>query len=86
MTTEEERRAILAKAIARETRRGRRVESQSEFQAVLVAGRRVNHTLHAVLTIFLCFLWAPVWFLVALLGGEKRRVITVDEYGKVTQH
>jgi hypothetical protein len=44
----------------------------------------VNHVLHAILTIFTCFLWGIVWLIVA--AGETkdvRRLVTVDESGGV---
>jgi hypothetical protein len=62
-----------------------RVESQSDFQAVLVQGKPVNHTLHAILTVFTCLLWGIVWAVVAGTGGEKREMIVIDEFGNV-QH
>ena len=60
---------------------GWRVESQTEYQAVMVKGHRTNNVLHLILTIVTVGLWAIVWILVAVLGGEKRAVVAVDEYG-----
>ncbi|SKU72481.1 Protein of uncharacterised function (DUF2510) [Mycobacteroides abscessus subsp. massiliense] len=37
--------------------------------AVSVGGG-INHTLHLVLTVLTCGLWAPVWLLVAIFGGR----------------
>jgi hypothetical protein len=79
----EERRAILAQQLQQATVRGRRVESQVEFQAVLIQGKPVNHVLHAILTIFTCLLWGIVWIVVASTGGETRELLSVDEYGNV---
>jgi hypothetical protein len=31
--------------------------------------KSVNHVLHAILTIFLCGLWAPVWVAIAIAGN-----------------
>lgn len=80
-----ERKAILAQQLQGAAARGSRIESQSEFQAVLVQGQPVNHTLHAILTIFTCLLWGIVWAVIAATGGEKREMIVVDEFGNV-QH
>ena len=44
--TSEERRELLARQVTSLITQGRRVESQSDFQAVLVQGHRVNHVLH----------------------------------------
>lgn len=77
----EERKALLARAIANEVRQGHRVESQTDYQAVLVRGQRPNHILHLILTLITLGLWAIVWIAVVALGGEKREVIEIDEYG-----
>jgi hypothetical protein len=81
----DERKAILAQQIQFAAGRNRRIESQSDYQAVLVSGQPVNHTLHAILTIFTCLLWGVVWAIIAGTGGEKREMIVVDEFGNV-QH
>jgi hypothetical protein len=65
-------------------RGGARVESRSDYQAVLVRGRRPNHVLHLLLTIVTLGVWALVWIGVASSTGEKRALLTVDEHGAVT--
>jgi hypothetical protein len=77
----DERKSLLAQAVANDVRQGWRVESQMDFQAVMVKGQRVNHLLHLILTIFTAGLWGIVWLILVLTGGEKRSVITIDEYG-----
>jgi hypothetical protein len=79
--TAEERKALLAQAVANSVRNGWRVESQSDYQAVLVKGKRPNHILHLILTLVTLGLWAIVWIGVTIAGGEKRQVVSVDEYG-----
>ena len=79
----EERRAILARVVASDVASGGRVESQTSYQAVIVKGHRPNHILHLILTIATLGFWAIVWIALAIFGGEKRRTITVDEYGQV---
>jgi len=80
----DERKATLAQQIQMSVAQGARVESQSEFQAVLIKGKPVNHTLHAILSFFTVCLWAPVWAIIALTGGEKGQMIMVDEFGNAT--
>jgi hypothetical protein len=63
-------------------RHGWRVESRSEFQAVFARGHRPNHILHLILTLVTLGLWAIVWIIVSIAGGEKRRTVSVDEYGQ----
>lgn len=64
--TADERKVILSQQLQTAAARGLRIESQSDFQAVLVEGKPVNHTLHAILTIFTCLLWG------GRLGDHRR--------------
>jgi hypothetical protein len=79
----EERRAILAYQLQQAALRQLRVESSTDYQAVLVEGKPVNHTLHAILTIFTCLMWGIVWAILAASGGERRHQLIVDEFGNV---
>jgi hypothetical protein len=81
--TADERKVILAQQLQTAAARGLRIETQSDFQAVLVEGKPVNHVLHAILTIFTCLLWGIVWAIIAATGGEKRQMVVVDEFGNV---
>jgi hypothetical protein len=80
--TVDERKESLSRAVASQLGLGqRRIETQGDFNAVIVVGQPVNHVLHAIITIFSCGLWGIVWLVLALSGGEKREMITVDEFG-----
>jgi hypothetical protein len=79
----DERKQLLASQLQRATVSGRRIESHQDFQAVLIDGKPVNHTLHAILTIFTCLLWGIVWIVIANTGGEKRELIVIDEWGNL---
>lgn len=80
----DDRKAALARAITAQVSAGWRVESQSDYQAVLVKGKRPNHILHLLLSVITLFLWAIfVWLPLAIFMGERRRVLYVDEYGAV---
>lgn len=81
--TPEQRRAALANSITFYVNNGWRMESQTEFQAVMVKGHRPNHILHLILTIITLGFWVFVWAGVALLGGERRTVLNIDEYGNL---
>ncbi len=63
---------------------GARVESQSDYQAFLIKGKRPNHILHLILSLVTVGLWVPVWILVAIIGGEKRQSASVDEWGNAS--
>jgi len=82
--TPDERRELLGRAVATQVAQGFRVESQSDYQAVLVRGHRLNHVLHLVLAIVTFLLWGIVWIALVIFGGEKRVMIVVDEFG-ITQ-
>lgn len=81
--TAEERKELLARTIAGHVAQGWRVESQSDYQAVLVTGHRVNHVLHLILTIITALIWGIVWIALVIFGGEKRALVAVDEFGNV---
>ena len=65
----------LDQEVAQYVKRGWRVESRSDTQAVMVKGHRPNHILHLILTILTFGLWAVVWLLLTALGGEKRKTL-----------
>jgi hypothetical protein len=79
----DERKDMLARTLTSEIAQGARVESQADFQAVLVRGHRPNHTLHLILTLVTLGVWGLVWIGVSALGGEKRSMVAVDEFGNV---
>jgi hypothetical protein len=86
--TDDARRAALAQNVASAVAaKGARVESQSEYQAVLSTGQPVNHILHLLITIFTCGIWGLVWLVLVVTGGVKRHLLQVDEWGNViVQH
>jgi hypothetical protein len=79
--TSEQRKAILGQQLTLLIARGRRVESQSDYNAVVVHGHRPSTGLHLFLTIITLGLWGFVWLGLVLFGGEKREMVTVDEWG-----
>lgn len=79
----DQRRMVLGTAVAGEVANGARVESRSDVDAVLVFGRRPNHTLHLILTLVTAGLWGLVWIPVAVLVRERRVVLQVDPWGRV---
>ena len=77
------RRAALAREIEAWVREGYRVETQMDYQAVVLKGHRTNHVLHVILSVITLGLWLLIWLLVAVFGGERRRLLVVDEFGKI---
>ena len=81
--TSEQRKDALATAVANSVREGWNVQSQTDYQAVLVKGSKPNHVLHLILTLVTLGLWAIVWIALAFIQKVHHRVIAVDEYGTV---
>ena len=75
------RKQLLSRQVASMLSQGRRVESQSDYQAVLVYGHRPNHILHFIITLLTLGFWGIIWIALALMGGEKREIVQVDEWG-----
>jgi len=75
---------LLARTLQGQIASGGRIESQSDFQAVVVKGHRPNHVLHFIIgLVSLGFWWLFVWLPIAIFGGEKRSIAAVDEFGNV---
>lgn len=80
----DDRKTALGRAVSNQLARGgTRIESQSDFNAVLVRGKRPNHVLHGLLTLFSAGFWGIVWAVVTFGFGEKRTMLSVDEFGNV---
>lgn len=79
----DKRREILNQAISNRLARpgAWRVESRTDFDAIIVGGKQVNHTLHLLLSVFTLGIWLIVWALVAMTAGETRYRMAVDEHG-----
>jgi hypothetical protein len=77
----DQRKAILGRDVSMLLARGRRVESQSDYNAVVVRGHRPSAGLQLFLTIITFGLWGFFWLGLVLFGGEKREMVTVDEWG-----
>jgi hypothetical protein len=75
----------LAGAAESYIRRGWRVESAlTPGQVVMVHGKRPNHVLHLLLSVFTLGLWLPVWLILAVSTKEQRTVLTAQSDGSVT--
>lgn len=74
---ERQRKQTLANQVATQVSKGWRVESQTETMATLVKGKRPNHVLHLLLSVFTLGIWLPVWIVLAVVMGEKRKTVVV---------
>lgn len=78
-----------ANAISQRTLQGYRVIDRNDSALVAVLekeGETVNHTLHAILTIFTCLAWAIVWAVMAGTAKKTTRIrISVDPIGQILE-
>jgi hypothetical protein len=81
----DERKTTLDRTLADRGAQGWRIENRSDFQATIATGNKINHVLHLILTILTAGLWGIVWIILAITGGIKRHLVTVDEYGNVVE-
>jgi hypothetical protein len=80
----DQRKASLAMSVSNKVAsEGWRVESQSDYQAVLAKGKPTNHVLHLIITLLTFGLWLFVWPLVWVLNRRQTLILTVDEYGNI---
>ena len=83
--TIEERQQLLAEHVKAAAAAGYRIESQTHEMAIVVSGKPVNHLLHFLIGVFTLGLWWIMWIILAVGGGEKRWMISLDEHGNVTK-
>lgn len=85
----EDRLERLSRIVSTRTLEGWSVVDRNEQDvwAVLdLPEKPVNHTLHAIITIFTCALWAPVWLIMTLTHRKEQRVrISIDGYGNLLE-
>lgn len=83
--TAEQRKAALAQMIANVSAQGYRVESQQDYQAIIVRGKPINHALHIIVSLLTVGIWLIGYAVIAATGGEKREMVQVDEWGNVSR-
>lgn len=88
--SDNDRKNKLAEYIRTCCVRGWVVETQSDYNAVLVGGQKCNHILHLLITILgglvtcgVLFLWVFVWFFLACIQHHERLVVNIDQYGQI---
>lgn len=80
-----ERAAILDAALPQFLTHESRIETRTETTAVLVHGKPVNHLLHFLVSVLTCGVWAVWWVVYAVMGGERREMVSVDETGQISR-
>lgn len=84
MTVNEAPADRLDAEVARYIAQGYRLDYVHGNTAVITMGKPVNHVLHLILTIVTLGLWGVVWLILALTGGEKRRLLVLEDDGTVS--
>jgi len=79
-----ERKSILEKQIISYVSRGWRLDTQTDFAAVLSSGKRLNHILHLLLSIVTFGIWIIFWIVMGLTNKIATRTIKVDKFGNTS--
>jgi Na+-transporting NADH:ubiquinone oxidoreductase subunit NqrC len=79
MATDGKRREALDGAVRRALEKGARLESRTDYSAVLVVANKPNHVLHLVLSIVTFGIWLLTWLLIVRRGDEARILVSVDD-------
>ena len=82
-TSDSGRRSALERAVAAELATGGRLESQTSFNAVILHGGKINHVLHAILSLLTLGFWLIIWLLIVLTSKPSRVLLTVNEAGEI---
>ena len=79
-----ERRERMQAAVTHWVARGARVESLTDYQAVLIVGNNINNVAHLLGCLFTCGLWL-IGYVIAIMTEkpERRVVLRVDRFGQV---
>ena len=80
---EANRKTNFTVLLTEQERLGKRVESRTDYSAVLVKSKPIAHTLHLVLTVPTLGLWGLLWLLQVLTRGETRERMEIDGQGFV---
>ena len=67
--------------LTEQERLGKRVESRTDYAAVLAKGEPVNHALRLPVTILTLGLWGLVWLWLVRNRGESRELMEIDVQG-----
>lgn len=82
---DDQRKGVLARAIANAVGTGQRVETRiDDYAVVMVSGKAAtNHTFHLLMSIFTAGIWLPVWAIASANNREHRFALSVDAYGNI---
>ena len=77
----------FAHAVSVKTMQGYMVADRNDIALMAVLykpAEKVNHLLHAIITIFSCGFWVIVWLILAMSANREKRVrISMDGNGNI---
>ena len=79
--SDSDRKSILEKQIIFHVSSGWRLDTQTEFAAVLSRGKGLNHILHLLLSLVTFGLWLIVWLMLLLVNRIHTMTIQIDKFG-----
>ncbi len=80
--TDSQRKQLAENRIAQYLKGGWTVERVGDFQFVVTYVNRVNHVVHAILSLLTAGFWLLVWLFLALTRKTTRMTVRVNEYGE----
>jgi len=79
-----ERKSILEKQIIFYVSTGWRLETQTEFAAVMSSGKGLNHILHLLLSIVTIGFWLIIWLFLLMVNRITKLTISIDKFGNTS--
>jgi hypothetical protein len=84
LVTRADRKQTLDAEVGYFVSQGWRLRSATPSEAHLVKGEPVRHAVHVFFAIATLGLWLIVYIPLLIFGGEKHKLISVDEQGRVS--
>ena len=75
----------LAERVDRHVAAGYSIDTRTEHVVTLVRGHRVNHTLHAILSVFTVGFWITIWALLTRFGGRRTLTLYLQPDGTIRE-
>jgi hypothetical protein len=79
-----ERKSLLEKQVISYVSRGWRLDTQTDFAAVLSSGKRLNHILHLILSLVTFGFWIIFWIVMGLFNKIAITTVSVDKFGNIS--
>jgi hypothetical protein len=84
VTRTDRMQTLEAEVAYHESHGGWRLRSKTPTQAHLVRGEPISHGVHVFFSIATVGLWLIVYIPLLIFGGEKHRLISIDDHGRVS--